>query len=301
MDWPPLQCVICGHEEKLPYMEVRDHSISRETFHLKTCAKCGFISTADAPDQGAIGRYYESDDYISHSDTRKNLTSRLYHLARKRMLATKRGWVNKFAGQNGRLLDIGSGTGYFLNEMQQHGWNAEGIEVNKNAREASIRNFSLHVSPPNAVDDLENGSFDVITLWHVLEHVHNLNEYWKMFSRLLAPDGVLFIAVPNITSYDARHYGDSWAALDVPRHLWHFRPEDIQRLADKHGFEMESMIGMPLDGYYVSILSERYKHSTMGLVKGFWRGLLSQIKASDDHKMSSVVYVLKPAGSTSKE
>ncbi|MDX1685481.1 MAG: class I SAM-dependent methyltransferase [Saprospiraceae bacterium] len=292
-NWPPEHCIICGEKDQSEYLTVRDHSISGEDFHIARCKNCGFSSTKDAPSQEKIGKYYESEDYISHSDTTKGLIDRAYHWARSFMLRKKKNWVESQCQEKGELLDIGSGTGYFLNEMKKSGWDVTGIEINEKARRFSQEEFDVRVYEPDQLHEFTERSFDVISLWHVLEHVHEINAYWDLFSRLLKEDGVLMIAVPNIQSIDSKYYGAYWAALDVPRHLWHFRPEDIVRLAKNHGFQLKNMTGMPLDALYVSILSEKYKQHPSAFVRGVGIGLWSNLRARGAAQMSSVVYVLK--------
>lgn len=254
---------------------------------------CGFTFTADAPDMQAIGPYYKHEDYISHSDTRRSLTDHMYHFARSIMLRRKKNVVGSLREKPGRLLDIGSGTGYFPHTMRNAGWSVSGVEVDADARQLSISKFDLEVAESFQDADFEKASIDVISMWHVLEHVHGLNDYWKMFDEVLDPNGHLVIAVPNLKSVDAQYYGSFWAAYDVPRHLWHFSHDDMKRLGEKHGFQLYHSLPMPLDAFYVSILSEKYKGSDLQLLKGLWRGLLSYIKAKDVKASSSIIYIFK--------
>lgn len=293
IDWPVKQCPICSNDDFESVQKVKDYSISQEVFELKQCSKCHFIITADAPAPDAIGSYYESEDYISHSDKNEGLADRLYHAVRSYMLDKKRDLVEHYVSEKGHLLDYGSGTGYFLNNMQEAGWQCQGIEINASARTASQRNFGVNVGEPGLLDKLEDQSFDAITLWHVMEHIHDLNDLWSQLKRLLKPKGVLVVAVPNITSPDAKKYSDHWAALDVPRHLWHFKPADITALGVKHGFKLTACKGMPLDAFYVSLLSEKYLGNSMPLFGGFINGLKSNMKARSEDQKSSVIYILK--------
>ena len=290
-------CPLCGSTELDDAGTVKDHSISGEVFHLVSCSECNFTMTADAPDQSEIGRYYQSDVYISHSDTQKGLTDKLYHSVRKRMLKRKHGIVERHSPRSGgELLDIGSGTGYFPGFMKSQGWKVEGIEVDETARNKSIAQFDLTVFDQSYMSELPASRFDVVTMWHVLEHVQDLQGYGQQIRNTLSDDGVLIIAVPNFTSKDAQHYGEYWAAWDVPRHLWHFSPLAMRKFAQGSGFEVAQTYPMPMDAYYVSLLSEKYRGraGVSALAHGTWHGLLSNLNAQKDkEESSSVIYILK--------
>ncbi len=286
-------CPICGSDGLEHRLTVLDHSISGEEFEIVGCPNCGMGITQPQPIPADIGRYYESEDYISHSNTSKGLVNNLYHRVRKYMLGQKRKLVESYA-HTGKLLDIGAGTGYFIHHMRTHGWDVTGLEPDASAREVGRTELGVSIHDTAVMSELGASSYDVITMWHVLEHVHDLNHQFKEIQRLLAPDGTLVIAVPNPTSSDARKYGSYWAGYDVPRHLWHFSPESMEELFDKHGFRLVKMQGMPFDAFYVSLLSEKYKQNGLGLVTGGFAGLSTNLKAiSDNTKASSLIYVGK--------
>ena len=221
---------VCGGTHLERTLTCIDHYASGEVFHLCGCRDCGFIFTQDFPVEAEIGRYYETPDYISHSDTKKGVMNSVYHWVRGYMLKRKARLVAHEAHRKtGRLLDIGTGTGYFADTMKRGGWQVEAIEKNAHARAFAKEHFGLEVKPDTALKDFEPDSFDVITLWHVMEHLEPLNEVWETLNSLLTEKGVLIVAVPNCSSYDARKYGAYWAAYDVPRHLWHFTPGTIQQ------------------------------------------------------------------------
>ncbi|HEX2920285.1 MAG TPA: class I SAM-dependent methyltransferase [Bacteroidales bacterium] len=275
-----------------------DNFVSKETFPIVRCEVCGFTFTQDHPSEKESGRYYESENYISHSNTSKGIINRLYFVARSYMLRRKASHVTNSTGlRKGKLLDIGSGTGYFPAQMKKAGWEAEGIEINQKAREFSKKEFNLKVSEPSEIGSLETGSYDCITLWHVLEHFHNPGEYMKEISRLLKPDGRCIIALPNSSSYDASHYKEYWAAWDVPRHLWHFTPSTVNSFLAQSGFEMLSIKSLPLDVFYISLLSEKYKQSGASFIKGILKGTVFFFKSAFFRKKSSsLVYILRKAG-----
>lgn len=287
------QCPVCGSNQFKHFITCTDFFVSGEQFEIRECSRCGFKFTANAEDEENIGRYYQSEEYISHSNTSKGLVNAVYHQVRNYMLGNKRRLVEKTTGlKSGHMLDVGTGTGFFLNEMKTHNWKVSGIEKSDDAREFAEKEFGLGMEEPEQLFQFEKESFDAITLWHVLEHIHRLNENMEAFIRLLKPHGKLIIAVPNPTSYDARHYNQFWAAWDVPRHLWHFGPEQMKLFGERHGFQLQSLHNMPFDSFYVSLLSEKYKKSKLALFKGLMHGKISWLKSlSDKKRCSSVIYV----------
>lgn len=249
----------------------------------------------DAPNAESIGPYYASEDYISHSDVKKDLKDHLYHRARAIMLKRKETWVASAHAEVGTLLDIGCGTGYFLDHMAQSGWQVTGLEPDDQARELATRNGTHTVLPSTEIFKL-SGPYDVITMWHVLEHVHQLEEYVDQIHKMLQPDGTLLIAVPNHTSLDAQRYGEYWAAYDVPRHLWHFSPQSMNSLLSRHGFSLKAKKRMAMDPYYVSLLSEKYAHGKSSYAKAIISGFKSSVSSKKNVDLSSsLVYIASRA------
>lgn len=288
-------CPVCGATRLKEDLTCVDHYTTGEVFRLCRCEACGFLFTQDFPDETEMGLYYESSDYISHSDTKRGMVNTVYHWARAYMLGRKARLVEREAHRNtGRLLDIGAGTGYFAHTMQQHGWQVTAVEKNEGARNFAREHFGLEVKSDAEEDKLPTDGFEVITLWHVMEHLQHLNETWDALRRMLTDDGVLIVAVPNRNSYDAGKYGAMWAAYDVPRHLWHFSPDNMQRIGVRHGFVLAGHYAMPLDAFYISMLSERYR----GKKAAFWRGMWTGVKAwfstwTTKERSSSMVYVFR--------
>jgi 2-polyprenyl-3-methyl-5-hydroxy-6-metoxy-1,4-benzoquinol methylase len=288
------RCPLCSSEQITVHSTCTDHFISRETFTIMKCTVCGFLFTQDSPDENAIGRYYESADYISHSDTSEGIINKIYRLVRQMMLLRKRGMIKSLTGlKKGNLLDIGSGTGHFASAMKNTGWNVKGIEINKKAREFSASNFGLEIIAPEGISALEINSFDCITLWHVLEHFQDPVKYMADIIPLLKPGGICVIALPNSSSYDAKHYRKFWAAFDVPRHLWHFDPSTFTRFSEKEGMKIEKIMTLPPDVFYISLLSEKYKGSSFSFIKGIVMALwFSFLSAFNRRRSSTVVYIL---------
>ena len=287
-------CPGCGGSDFTDLFTARDHLVTGESFRIAQCCCCGLVVTADPPDEHDIGRYYVSDDYISHSDKKQNLTELFYHLARQFMLGRKFRLVKRVTGKSkGTIVDIGSGTGYFASCMQQKGWNVTGIELNDRAREFSAAKFGIRTLEPSAISDMDDASADCVTLWHVLEHLYDPGKWMGEIRRILADDGRCIIALPNIDSSDAQWFGENWAALDVPRHLWHFSPDTFLRLAENHGFTCEAIRPMQLDLYYISALSYRNRGRRVALLRGVVTGLfLAVVNLFRSNRASSLIYVI---------
>jgi SAM-dependent methyltransferase len=289
------QCPACNSAAISKVFSCKDETVSNEFFEIWQCSVCTLRFTQNVPGEQAIGAYYQSSDYVSHTDTKKGLINSLYHLVRNHTLKSKQALLDKLVGKpTATLLDAGAGTGAFAHTMQKHGWTVQGIEPDDNARKIAKDNYGLDFQTPDKLELLQNQSFDVVTLWHVLEHVHDLHHYLESFFRLLKEDGTLVIAVPNYTSNDAEVYGNCWAAYDVPRHLYHFSPKSMDILLNKHGFVITERKPMWFDSFYVSMLSEKHRANKGNIVKAFWNGLSSNVKAvGDNSRCSSIIYIAK--------
>jgi len=282
-------CAVCGHNQKNAFMEVQDHMISKETFQLAECSNCGFVFTSPRPHLSVLADYYKSEDYISHSSSKKGLINSLYLMVRSFTLRKKVNLIQQFTNK-GKVLDIGSGTGHFVAALQQANIDVVGVEPDQDARSFAWREHKVELQSKEALKGFDSNSFDAITLWHVLEHIPSLDEDISEVYRLLKEDGKLFIAVPNRNSYDAKNYLSYWAAYDVPRHLHHFREKDIKQLFQRNSFQLINTLPMRFDAYYVSMLSEKYKNGNF--LKGILVGWLSNMKAKKSGGFSSQIYVL---------
>ena len=280
-------------KDKKLYLEVKDHSVSGEIFQLVYNKEYDILETFPQLSPDKLSEYYKSENYISHTDSRRNVFERVYHLVRQYSLKQKLKLIEKHSHSGKTLLDVGCGTGDFLKTALNAGWEVQGVEPNERARAIANRKTNNKVDTPGALDNFQDASFDVITLWHVLEHLPNLEQQIKMLSRLLKRDGILIIAVPNFKSYDAKHYKTFWAAYDVPRHLWHFSKDSIKKLFSDIGMTLYQIKPMLFDSFYVSLLSEKYKSGKIKPLKGFYRGLVSNLKAIRSGEWSSLIYLLK--------
>ncbi|MBM3443215.1 MAG: class I SAM-dependent methyltransferase [Bacteroidetes bacterium] len=290
-----VSCSQCDYPDTLHYLDVQDYSVSKELFSLNKCHSCGLIFTVNAPSRDEIGPYYRSDAYVSHTDSSKGLINRLYHLVRRHTIRNKRKMVTQpRKGIPGKLLDYGCGTGAFLYAMRDAGWEVQGLEPDETARANAYRLYALRVEAPESLKDIPDGYFDVITLWHVLEHVHDLKGTLRQLVRILSREGTIFIAVPNPISTDARHYGAHWAAWDVPRHLWHFPPIALQALLARYGLDVVGRKPMWFDSFYVSMLSEQYAYGSSRLLSALWTGLRSNVAAwLNPARCSSLIYIAR--------
>lgn len=292
------------------YISCKDYTVSHETFSIFIDNESELLITTPQPKEEDLGLYYESEEYISHSDTKKSIVDKLYHWVRNYTIKKKVNLINSFNSEDKSILDIGAGTGDFLAACKNDGWKVTGVEPNEKAKEIAISKFGnssvdIEESKFKIYEDLEKlkseiynidaklKTYDVITMWHVLEHVPNLNQYVSSLKSLLKPNGTLIVAVPNYKSYDATHYKEFWAAFDVPRHLWHFSRKSISKLFLQENMKVEKVLPMNFDSFYVSLLSEKYKTGKSNMLKAFWIGFKSNRKAKASKEYSSHIYIIK--------
>ncbi|MEQ8907794.1 MAG: class I SAM-dependent methyltransferase [Vicingaceae bacterium] len=287
-------CPICGHNTFKKALSCKDYTVSQETFKINDCNACGFRFTNPVPEEKDIGPYYESEEYISHSNSSRGFINFLYQKVRNITLKQKLNLIERVS-EGKTLLDIGSGTGEFLATCKKAGYQTKGIEPSKKAREFSIENHQLEVNEESALNEIKHSSIDIVSMWHVLEHVYPLNERVDKIHYLLKSGGKAIIAVPNHDSYDATKYKHFWAAYDVPRHLYHFKKADIKTLFESNGFILEETLPMKFDSYYVSMLSEKYKNGSANIFNAFFTGFISNIKAKAGKSpgYSSQIYVFR--------
>ena len=272
------------------FLKVKDHSVSGENFDLIHNSEWGFLETSPQPSSDKLSEYYKSEDYISHTDSKRTLFEKAYHFVKSNAIKNKVNLISKLIPQKGTVLDIGSGTGDFLMTAKNSGWEIKGIEPNSKAKQIAV---SKGVVFEDALENIADNSIDVITMWHVLEHVPNLDEQFKQLKRIVKPNGYIIIAVPNYKSFDAKHYKEFWAAYDVPRHLWHFSKTAFQKLAANYNLKLEKVKPMWFDSFYVSLLSEKYKTGKMNFVKGFLIGFTSNMVGMFKKEFSSHIYIIK--------
>ena len=276
--------------EDKSFITVKDFSVSGESFSLLLNEEYQILKTHPQPTLDKLGSYYEFEDYISHTDGKRTLFEKMYHFIKRKAIRDKVKLINSYQPLKGKILDIGAGTGDFLLECKNQNWDILGIEPNDKAKEIAV---GKGIKFGNTIEKLESNSFDVITMWHVLEHVPDVEHQVAELKRLLKPSGTIIIAVPNFKSYDANHYKEFWAAYDVPRHLWHFSKTAIEKLFDKQNMNLEDIKPMWFDSFYVSLLSEKHKTRKMNFISGFFIGLISNVSGLFKKEFSSHIYVLK--------
>lgn len=288
-------CPVCGSLLPDPHMDIRDHFLTGETFHLLICRRCGCGVTDPWPEGQEMDRYYQSRDYISHSASSKGIVNKIYLFIRKIAIRKKYRLVCNVAKRSrGSILDVGCGSGELLYLFKKKHWNVGGIEPDENTRRKAISRYLLPIGDNGSLKDIVTGSFDVITLWHSLEHIANISETLAQLRRILTPDGTLIVAVPNLTSKDAMIYGPFWAAWDVPRHLFHFSYSAIETLMQQHKFRIAETLPMKMDAYYISMLSEKYKYGKIHYARALRNGWLSNLYArANKNPYSSMIYVMK--------
>ena len=283
------ECPICKHSKFTNYLICDDHSVSGESFALVKCDNCALVFTNPRPDNASLSSYYQSDQYISHTDKGNSLINFVYKIVRKYTISQKVKLVTRLNNGTGNLLDFGCGTGDFIKAANKKGWHSYGYEPDKQANKlASEKN------PERILEKIENTdkTFDIITAWHVIEHVSDLSNTIKILKQVLKPNGHLIIALPNHHSFDAKHYKEYWAGYDVPRHLYHFDPQSIKSFASSFKLKLIKTLPMKFDSYYVSMLSEKYK-SKGNLINALNIGLKSNKKARKTNEYSSLIYIFK--------
>lgn len=272
------------------FLTVKDHSVSQEIFDLVYDQKLDMLVTEPQPSLDNLGKYYESVTYISHTDGNKTLFEKAYQMVKNIALKNKLSLINNLSKNKGKILDIGAGVGDFLATAHQNGWQTVGVEPNDKARAIAEKKGVTFVEK---TEDLPDNSFDIITMWHVLEHVPALENQIMELKRLVKPNGTIIIAVPNFKSFDAVYYQEYWAAYDVPIHLWHFSKTAIKLLFEKHNIRLVKVLPMVFDAFYVALLSEKYKTGKMNFIKATYIGLKSNWKARKTGEYSSHIYILK--------
>jgi 2-polyprenyl-3-methyl-5-hydroxy-6-metoxy-1,4-benzoquinol methylase len=288
-------CPACGEEKMTRVLQAKDYTVSQNTFDIVSCVTCHLLFTNPRPEAEQAGYFYKSENYISHSNTQKGFVNKLYHAVRNITLKQKTNLIQAYQQGTKNLLDIGCGNGHFLHACQQRGWNTFGMELDPEtaARAAALTKQSIS---PNLQMIPEEAHFELISLWHVLEHVYEIDAYFEFFKTRLTPDGKLLLALPNSNSFDASYFNAFWAAYDVPRHIYHFTPETIQFVAKKHGFKLAKQKGQVFDSFYISLLSHEYKTGSKKLVASFFVGLWSNILAYfKTGNYSSNIYIFEHA------
>ena len=283
------KCPFCKSENTKSYLKLKDYFLSQEDFEIVDCDNCKLLFTTPRPDKSVIGNYYKSENYLSHNEHKKGLVPWIYNQVKKVNIRNKFKIALK-GFTNAKLLDFGCGVGDFLHYAQQNGCEITGCDMSEDARKYASDKLGKTIVSPEEIFDLPHSTFDIITMWHVLEHIDDLRFQTEQLHRLLKDNGRLVIAVPNYKSYDAKHYKDKWAAYDVPRHLNHFHKESLENIFAGN-FELQEIYPMKWDAYYISMMSEKYIGKGNSFIKGIITGWKSNRKARKTGEYSSLIYV----------
>ncbi len=276
------KCPLCKSGHFLNHREIVDYAVSKEAFILCKCANCQLLFTNPRPQEEEIGPYYNFPEYFSHEDKAKSLTQWIYQKVRNYSISKKVNFIRSLK-KKGALLDYGCGTGEFLVAAKKRGWKVNGIEPSEKAK--SLAKLKLGNKIKGSIDNLKKEtSFDVITLYHVLEHIHDLRQTVKKILNHLQSDGYLIIAVPNHESWDGKHYGNFWSGWDVPRHLYHFNLDSMNKFKEEFELELTGIKPMKFDSFYVSLLSEGYKNPNSGTISNYWRAIKNGLKSNNSAK-----------------
>jgi len=287
------KCPLCNNNKISKKFDCIDFIVSGKVFGIYQCDNCRLMFTNPRPDDIEINDYYKSDNYVVHAEKKNNIINYLFLVVRKISIKRKFEIVKKY-DINKKILDIGCGTGTFLAYCKNKGMEIAGIEPSELARNIALQKYKLNnIYSVKEFNFLHKNYYGIITLWHVLEHVHNIDEYLNNISNLLSKDGTLIIALPNPDSYDAYYYSNFWAAYDVPRHLYHFNKNVIENLLANYNFNLIKVLPLKFDSYYISMLSEKYKYGRIKLIKPFIIGFISNLKARKKNNYSSLIYIFK--------
>lgn len=286
------KCPWCGSEKAQPNLQLKDEFLTKEDFRIYECTDCGLLYTEPRPSKEKIGDYYKSEEYYSHQENKSGFIPKLYEMVKSINLKNK--YKMATAGKTeGKLLDIGCGVGDFIHTVEQKGWQCIGVEPSEDAKKIARTRIKAKIIKSEELEQLPNESFDVITMWHVLEHIDDLKWQIGQLQRLIKKNGRVVIAVPNYKSYDGQYYKELWAAYDVPRHLNHFNKATITKIFASVGLKLKRTEKLVWDSYYISYMSEQYKHHSLALLRGAFRGLLSNCKARRSGEWSSMVYIFE--------
>lgn len=304
---------IDASERLSPFLCVPDRfNLSEgDAWRLVKAEPSGLIFLNPRPTAETIGKHYEPMDYDPFISLKRapSFQDRLYRVLRRFVtLRYKADAVLKRAqfqaGERRRALDIGCATGDFSVELKRRAKGVKlelyGIETSEKAVRFAIEENDLCAKQGELLTVDFGARFDLITMWHVLEHVLRLNETLDKLRQILTPDGLLVVAMPNPDSWDARHYGKFWNGYDAPRHLYHFAPKTFAQLLAKHRFRVVDRHSLPLDSYYNALLSEKIRAEAEGKRAGVGAWLNAIVKGSiaasaDIERASSVVYYVRAA------
>ena len=295
------KCPWCNSENNHKFLELKDYFLTQEEFEILECDDCKLLFTNPCPTPDKIGDYYKSEDYLSHNEEKKSLFAKIYNKVKRINIKNKFNIAVSHQPSAISLLDIGCGVGDFLLYAKEKGCNITGIEPSEDARTIAEKKLECKILSPEELQNIPDNSFDIITMWHVLEHVADLKTEIQHLQRILKKDGKLVLALPNYKSYDAEYYKDKWAAYDVPRHLSHFSQTSIKNIFKETNLQLIDTKPLKWDSFYISMLSEQYLNNKNNFLKGALTGWKSNRKAKKSGEYSSLVYIFKVNGQQSTD
>ena len=295
------KCPWCNSENNHKFLELKDYFLTQEEFEILECDDCKLLFTSPCPTPDKIGDYYKSEDYLSHNEEKKSLFAKIYNKVKRINIKNKFNIAVCHQPSAISLLDIGCGVGDFLLYAKEKGCNITGIEPSEDARTIAEKKLECKILSPEELQNIPDNSFDIITMWHVLEHVADLKTEIQHLQRILKKDGKLVLALPNYKSYDAEYYKDKWAAYDVPRHLSHFSQTSTKNIFKETNLQLIDIKPLKWDSFYISMLSEQYLNSKNSFLKGVLTGWKSNRKAKKSGEYSSLVYIFKVNGQQSTD
>ncbi|MBR6177640.1 MAG: class I SAM-dependent methyltransferase [Bacteroidales bacterium] len=286
------RCPYCQSDSSDLHLKLKDYFLTQEDFEIYRCPHCGLLFTWPRPNDSELGKYYKSDDYLSHNESKKGIIPFIYNRVKRVNIKNKFN-IATTAAKGKRMLDFGCGVGDFIFYAKQKGYEVVATDVSDNARNAAAKKLGTPLPSPQQVFEMPDNSFDIITMWHVLEHIGDLKTQIFHLDRLLAQDGRLVIALPDYLSYDAQHYQEMWAAYDVPRHLNHFDKNSLQNLFSTTQLKLVDTKPLKWDSYYISMMSEKYRGASLSFVRGLVQGFKSNRAARKSGEYSSMVYIFE--------
>lgn len=289
-------CPVCSSSNSTELLTCKDYVSTNELFNIVQCKSCSLQFTNPRPSEIEIGKYYQSDKYISHSGSEKKnlgLMYKVYDIVRNFSIKNKLKRIKKFNNQ-GRLLDLGCGMGYFINGVKNDKtFQFDAADISVEAIKYVKDTFAIDVMNESNLNTIPSNTYDVITQWHVLEHVHRLEERMQFLKRILKENGTMFIAVPINNSFDSKHYKKFWDGYDVPRHLLHFNRKSFAELINKHKFKIVAEKPLIFDAPYISMRSEIHQGNKFSMIKGAIIGTISNISALFTNNYSSIMFIIK--------
>ena len=294
MTFETIACPACDCPDYAAALTVRDRfeTLPGQLFYIVRCRNCRLLYLNPRPDEASIAAYYaaaEYDPFISSTE-RSGFFDKAYRNARRLSVRRKAARVVHDLARGAKTLDVGCATGEFMLELRRRGFLPSGVEPDAGAAKFAVERNRLTVWT-GTIEDVPSsaGPFELITFWHVLEHVHRLKRTLAVAHALLSSDGRLAIAVPNPQSKDARAYGAKWVAWDTPRHLYHFEPPVMLKLLEDAGFSAKRAGAVAFDAFYHCLLSEPKLLS--GYLRGGLRGFDSYLRGLAGADGSSELYL----------